>query len=74
MADAFGSNAQGLFAGCRLGGAGGEVHGDYGNVVGLAEALGGLCNVAGGLVADLLGSLEAEEFPLRIGGFHYSIG
>jgi predicted GNAT superfamily acetyltransferase len=56
------------------GGARSHIKGDYCNVVGLAEALRGLRDVARRLVADLLGALEAEKFALVICGLNDTIG
>lgn len=55
-------------------GARGDVEGDDGDVVGLAEVFCGLRDVACRLVADLLGALEAEEFTVGVGGFDDTVG
>ncbi len=46
----------------------------YGDVVGLAEALGNLGDVAGWFVAYLLCAFEAEELAFGVGGFYDSVG
>src|ERR1700722_10655041 len=51
-----------------------EVEANYGDIVGLAEALGYLGDVTGGFVADLLGALEAEQLAFGVGGLYYSVG
>src|ERR1019366_816584 len=56
------------------GGAGCDVEGDDGDVVILAEALRGLGDVVGGFMADLLRTLEAEEFTLRVSGLDDTVG
>src|SRR5271157_337453 len=48
-------------------GASGEVEGDDGDVVVLAEAPGDLGDVTGGFVAHLLSAFEAEQFALGVG-------
>ncbi len=51
-----------------------DIDRDDGDVVGLAEALGGLRDVPCRLVAHLLGALKAEQFTTRVGGFDHAIG
>ena len=51
-----------------------EVEANYRDVVGLAEVLGGLGDVAGWLVAYLLGAFESEELAFGVSGFDYAVG
>src|SRR5258708_7517656 len=51
-----------------------EVEADDSDVVGLAEALRGLGDVACGLVAYLLGTFKAKELALGIGRFDDPVG
>ena len=50
-----------------------EREGKYGDVVVLAELLCGFGYGAGGLGADGLGSVEAEEFATFVSGFYDSV-
>ena len=52
---------------------GGEREGKYGDVVVLAELLCGFGDGAGGLGADGLGSVEAEELATFVSGFYDSV-
>jgi hypothetical protein len=51
-----------------------EVKTYYGDVVGLAEALGDLGYVAGWFMADLLGAFEAEELAFGVCRFNDAVG
>ena len=57
-----------------LTGEGGELEGEDGDVVFLAEFLGGFGDLLGGLVADLAGSFESVEFALGVAGFEDAVG
>ncbi|MGC1783137.1 MAG: hypothetical protein WA708_11510 [Acidobacteriaceae bacterium] len=51
-----------------------ELNADHGDVVFLAELFCGLGDVGGGLAADFLGALKAEEFSFFVRRFDDSIG
>jgi hypothetical protein len=51
-----------------------ECDGQDGYVVLLAELLRGFGDGGGGSIADGLGSVEAEEFAMFVGGFDDSVG
>jgi hypothetical protein len=51
----------------------GEGEGKYGDVVVLAESLCGFGHGTGGLGADGLGSVEAEELATFVSGFYNSV-
>jgi hypothetical protein len=48
--------------------------GDYGDVVGLSELLGCVCNLGRGLCGQGFGTFEAEEFAFLVLGFDYTVG
>src|ERR1035437_9786022 len=47
---------------------------EHGNVVFLTEFLGGVGNIEGGLVAQVVDAVEAEEFAGGFAGFYYAVG